>query len=526
MIPALLHQTWKTDRIPERFHAYGQSWAKHNPRLECRLWTDRMLLEFVAEHYPSLLPTYCGYQNGVMRADAARYMLLHHFGGIYADIDCECVAPLDPLLAEDRVVLCREPDLHAKDHEVARHLPYLLFNGAMASPPGHPFWRAVLDLLPRLADNKSVLDATGPCLLTSAQLDYPRQSELAVHPPSLFCPLDRDGKTEVRDRDQPADPTYMVHHWAGTWYKVGDGLSLWRKLRRRFYKLRHMATRGPVLRYDQALAAIDPACLTRPPPSGDAVAILVPLRDAADLIQPFLDMLDGLDYPKDRIKLVFCEGDSRDDSWQRLRQAVVPLEGRYRDITLLQKPLGNKIGRDRRTARNVQRARRGGLAKVRNHLIRQGLDETDDWALWLDIDVWRFPPDVLNALIASGRRIVTPNCVTRPGGPSFDMNSFVSLPFMEDDRYWKAHKHGLFQPNRYYAERLYLSDLRHRPLVDLHGVGGTMLLVDASLHRGGLQFPELPYRNLIETEAFGVLARDLGVIPAGLPQVEILHVPW
>ncbi len=53
-----------------------------------------------------------------------------------------------------------------------------------------------------------------------------------------------------------------------------------------------------------------------------------------------------------------------------------------------------------------------------------------------------------------------------------------------------------------------------------------MLLVDASLHRGGLVFPETPYRDYVETEGFGVLAKDLGVTPVGLPRVEILHVPW
>jgi hypothetical protein len=68
--------------------------------------------------------------------------------------------------------------------------------------------------------------------------------------------------------------------------------------------------------------------------------------------------------------------------------------------------------------------------------------------------------------------------------------------------------------------------LRHLEKVELHGVGGTMLLVDAALHRGGLLFPEKPYKDLVETEGFGVLARDLGVIPIGLPRLEIFHVPW
>ena len=48
----------------------------------------------------------------------------------------------------------------------------------------------------------------------------------------------------------------------------------------------------------------------------------------------------------------------------------------------------------------------------------------------------------------------------------------------------------------------------------------------AALHRGGLRFPELPYRLLIETEGFGRLAADLGIRAVGLPRVEVHHVPW
>jgi hypothetical protein len=50
-----------------------------------------------------------------------------------------------------------------------------------------------------------------------------------------------------------------------------------------------------------------------------------------------------------------------------------------------------------------------------------------------------------------------------------------------------------------------------------------MLLVDANLHRAGLLFPEIPYKFLIETEGFGAVARDIEIIPVGLPNVEIIH---
>ena len=128
--------------------------------------------------------------------------------------------------------------------------------------------------------------------------------------------------------------------------------------------------------------------------------------------------------------------------------------------------------------------------------------------------------------MATGRRIVVPNCVVRSGGPSFDLNSFVTNRPEQDHHYYRSISKGLYQPLPTFVGRLHLSDLRHLEIVELHGVGGTMLLVDAALHRGGLCFPEIPYRDLIETEAFAAVARELGVVPIGLPKVEVLHVPW
>ena len=252
----------------------------------------------------------------------------------------------------------------------------------------------------------------------------------------------------------------------------------------------------------------------------------MPLRDAADHVAPFLAAMEAIDYPKERIKLVFCEGDSSDGSFERLRTTVAPLEGSYRDIVLLQKHLGSQLDRATRWKPRLQRARRSGLAKVRNHLIDHGLDASDDWALWIDIDVWKFPATILKTLIGAGHRIVVPNCVKAAGSRSFDLNSFVTPRLERDYRYYRAIRNGLYQPKPSVWGKLHLSDVRHLEKIELDAVGGTMLLVDAALHRGGLRFPEQPYRNLVETEGFGVLAKDLGIVPVGLPRVEIFHVPW
>ncbi|MBN9549953.1 MAG: glycosyl transferase [Alphaproteobacteria bacterium] len=521
MIPKILHQTWKTDDIPARFQAYVDSWKRHHPDWTMMFWSDRRLLEFVAAHYPDFLPTFCSYERGVLRADAGRYLLLHHFGGVYADIDCECVAPFDPLTAEERIVFCREPDTHARVQADFRRLPYLLFNGTIASPPGHPFWLHLLSFLPGLAKAKEAIDATGPCVMTSAQLSYDDQSAFAIHPSALFAPVDSAGR-----RAGGEAATLSVHHWAGTWWTSGPPPGWRDKIRTHLYRALYRLTRGPHLDEAAARRSVSRAALAAPTPQGRNVAILVPLRDAVDHIQPFLDAVGALDYPKDRIKLVFCEGDSVDESWERLQQAAAGLAGIYRDVVLLQKQTGIRLDRLTRAKRRLQRSRRGAIAKVRNHLIDHGLGPDDDWALWIDIDVWRFSNDILNRLIESGHRIAVPNCVKIAGGDSFDLNSFVSVRKEKDYRYYREIRGGIHQPPVHSYNRLHLSDVRHLESIGLDGVGGTMLLVDAALHRGGLRFPEIPYRDLIETEGFGALANDLGIRPIGLPKLEILHVPW
>ena len=428
-------------------------------------------------------------------------------------------------MAEDRIVLCREPPSHIPTLAAFRGLSQIIFNGTMASPQGHPFWMHLLSYLPNLAHAKDVLDATGPCVLTSAHASFADKDSLVVHPSDLFALLDNKGQPDL-EKEPSGLGSLSIHHWAGTWWKSHPKPTLWSVFRREFYRSQYLLTRGKQLHLAEARRRVDTAVLDRPPPSGENLAILVPLRDAAEHIAPFLSAIQALDYPRERVKLVFCEGDSQDGSWDVLQAAVEPLRAGFRDIVLLQQRVGTKFEREERAKRRLQRKRRSGLAKVRNHLIRHGLDDNDDWALWIDIDVWKFPADIVRTLVATGHRIVVPNCVKVAGGDSFDLNSFATKGSERDYRYYRSTIGGLYQPPPEFFHRLYLSDVRHLDKIALDGVGGTMLLVDASLHRGGLVFPEVPYRDYVETEGFGVLAKDLGVVPVGLPRVEIFHVPW
>ncbi|KAL7421918.1 hypothetical protein Q5752_003690 [Cryptotrichosporon argae] len=104
-IPRLIHQTWKSDQLPEKWREAWVECREGMPDYEYMLWTDETAREFVATHYPSQLQMYDTYTYPIQRADSIRYLILHHFGGVYMDLDIGCRRRLDPLLQGDWEVI-------------------------------------------------------------------------------------------------------------------------------------------------------------------------------------------------------------------------------------------------------------------------------------------------------------------------------------------------------------------------------------------------------------------------------------
>lgn len=187
-IPKIIHQTWKDNNIPGPAH-WPDSWKKINPDWDYRLWTDADLLALVQRHYPALEELYTSYPNPVQRADLGRYLVLHHCGGIYSDIDTECLSPLDPLSEDKRVVFAEEPVEH-HHHTIPLGLNRQFFNGIMASPKGHPFWEHMIEMVVRCRHAKNfVLESTGPIVLSGAVESYPEQDQLCLNSCHIFNPL-------------------------------------------------------------------------------------------------------------------------------------------------------------------------------------------------------------------------------------------------------------------------------------------------------------------------------------------------
>mgnify|MGYP001058437728 CR=1 FL=1 len=523
-IPKIIHQTWKNNNIPGPTH-WPDSWKKINPDWDYRLWTDADLLALVQRHYPALEELYTSYPNPVQRADLGRYLVLHHCGGIYADIDTECLSPLDPLSEDKRVIFAEEPVEH-HHHTIPLGLNRQFFNGIMASPKGHPFWEHMIEMVVRCRHAKNfVLESTGPIVLSGAVKSYPDQDQLCLNSCHIFNPLTVTGRySAAHAYGDYLGYSFANHYWSSSWFTIGRRKWI-TTLKEAWRKLQHKLTRGPYLTRTQLRQQINMSVLYQPiAPSDQNVSILIPVRDAEPFLDQCIALLTALDYPKNRIKIVFCEGDSIDGTHAKLAQFATSHAGIFRDIQILQYKTNAPLDRSQRWRAEIQRTRRSNLAKVRNYLVPCGVDQDDHWALWIDADVCDYDPCILNRLLAEKAKVVTPDCVREWGGPSYDLNAFHDDGDKRDHHYYRYVRNGIFSPPANYLRRRHLHSLRYLDRVPLSSVGGTMLLVHSSVFRAGITFPENPYDHLLETEGFGRICRDLGVTPIGLPNVHIKHV--
>lgn len=518
MIPRILHQTWKSSVVPKAFASYMESWRRLHRGWTFKLWTDEDLAGFVEARYPQYGSLFRTYPLSIMRADLGRYLILREFGGVYADLDAEAVSDFEPYRSSEVPIFAYEPDSHAALEFVRnRGFAHVVSNAVILSPVGHPFWDYLLQLLRRCRYASNPLDATGPFVLTAAVEQGPAESVPAVMPAHVFSPVDKFGQPV--DRNGSNLKTLAVHHWAGTWWKPQSSTTLAAQPARNMSAEVLAASAADAERF---LSSIDSALVNAESPKTGNVLIAFPVRDAADSLDFLFERLLSLDYPHDKLSLSFLEGDSGDDSFEKLRAFAEGHVSDFRRIVISKHDFGISTPSPR-WAPSAQRSRRSHIAKVRNELVNTSLRD-EDWVLWIDADVVRFPKDIITALMSTGAKIVHPNAVRFPGGPSMDLNAWTVERELTAEAIAAWISDGLYQPPKGF-ERLYLSDLRYRDEVPLHGVGGTMLLVDAGLHRAGLVFPEVPYRFLIETEGLGMAARDLGVIPVGLPNVEVVHSP-
>ena len=84
-VPRVVHQIWAQgcDTLPPRLARWRRRCARLSPGWSFCVWSRAELKAFVATHYPAFSHTFESYRPDIKRIDAARYLLLYHFGGLH-----------------------------------------------------------------------------------------------------------------------------------------------------------------------------------------------------------------------------------------------------------------------------------------------------------------------------------------------------------------------------------------------------------------------------------------------------------
>lgn len=225
-IPKIIHQIWLGKAaIPKACQHWMKTWSNLKG-WTYKLWTDQEASRLTM-HNRDL---YEAAENYGEKSDILRLEILKKFGGLYVDVDYECLNPgmFEELHQDYDFYIGFEPLEHGS---IGKFNMFKVCNAIMASCPDHPLIKDILiNLKPNFFAYKSVagcVERTGPSYLTRMICAY-EKSEAAskihrnIYLPSTFFyaysePEMRDYFTTGNTSIEPFLETAGHHYWSGTW---------------------------------------------------------------------------------------------------------------------------------------------------------------------------------------------------------------------------------------------------------------------------------------------------------------------
>ncbi len=244
LIPPTCHHIWLGQELPELYRAFRQTCIANNPGWHFVLWVDNpanySLGSVVAQSFQELedylhdafligktiivdvrnLPLmtrdlFEKSPNYGQKSDILRYEVLWRFGGVYLDTDIECFKSLD--------VLHHYYEFYAG---FSNTKTVELQNALIASMPGHPLLRALIDNLSvpdKVTCMDDVLNTTGPRYFTKIFMEEVpiHNDRMIIMPSSFFFPLPQFVRTQgYQDAISWVKPeSFTNHYWSVSWWK-------------------------------------------------------------------------------------------------------------------------------------------------------------------------------------------------------------------------------------------------------------------------------------------------------------------
>jgi mannosyltransferase OCH1-like enzyme len=210
-IPKTIIQTWKTNKIPNKYKILVESIKKNNNEFKYILITDQDMENLVKNKYPEYYNKFSNLKKKIMKIEFIRCLAIYHYGGFYFDLDMSINKNLSPLFKYNAIVPI---ELYNNTDKILQkqNMNYLLGNYALAGSRGNKFFKLVCEnILNERIDNKyipknehsEIYYLSGPVMLSQSYLDYNKKKSVKL--------LEHPNKKHASFGD------YGTHHMFGSW---------------------------------------------------------------------------------------------------------------------------------------------------------------------------------------------------------------------------------------------------------------------------------------------------------------------
>ncbi|MGE0009494.1 MAG: glycosyltransferase family 32 protein [Candidatus Babeliales bacterium] len=211
-IPKVIHQIWLGSRPPEELKKLQKTWIDLHPDWDFKVWTEADLEAFDLINKES-------FKNAVNYGEKAniwRYEILYRFGGLYVDVDFECLKPFD--------LLHHWCDFYTGIHElkwISGHEKgdkLTCCNALIGSRPGHPILKALIDTMKDYVHEKDQFHRNGVFYFgdTVKKLLTSCDGVNVIFPQNYFYAW---GKKNDGPYKWVQQETMAIHHFSGLWKK-------------------------------------------------------------------------------------------------------------------------------------------------------------------------------------------------------------------------------------------------------------------------------------------------------------------
>lgn len=239
-IPKIFHYIWLGKKLPEQYDPFLQTWLKYHPDWTFIFWVDNPKNYYLGEIKDFNLDSLKKYietenisnkrividikninfenktffdstRNYGQRSDILRWEVLYRFGGVYIDVDFECIKPLD--------ILHYTYDFYTGIQPL--DTSFIQLGAALLGTiPNHPILQRCVETIKEDWKYPQIILSTGPLHFTKCFYEAFMIGNFVniALPASYFYPCGYEEQRLPR-KNWIRPESFAAHHWAGSWLK-------------------------------------------------------------------------------------------------------------------------------------------------------------------------------------------------------------------------------------------------------------------------------------------------------------------